>query len=192
MYTTVAYPTPFQRGGLMRSLVLGFFIFVSFSVAGDKTSSGGDKFFGVLLALGLIALIINRVLASRFYTAMPEEMPARLAISLHDLLGTLGLLFILLILWLIGLVIDAFAGTSTSGRVRGGSKTAISKDGVVYKKSFWTGQWQPEQGIFGPKSDRGLFGPNIEQGFSGPVEKRDGFFDQPQYGSDGRKLYGRK
>jgi hypothetical protein len=194
MYTHLACHTPFQTGGLLRSVINLLWAGIWFAMLGDTTMGGGEKFVAVLVGLALTALVLNRILTSRFYTAIPVEVGARAANRVHDVLGTIGIFFIIAMIWLFRIVLDALAGTSTSsgGLGSGGKKTAISADGVIYKKSFWTGSWEPEQGLFGPKTDRGLFGPHIKQGLFGPVEKRDGFWHEPQQGADGANLYERR
>lgn len=66
----------------------------------------------------------------------------------------------------------------------------LDKEGNAYQQGSFSGQWQPETGVFGSSKDVNLFGqPNIKHDFLGqPVEARD-LWGNVIHDSNGDPLY---
>src|SRR5579871_5155668 len=179
------YPTPFQTGGIWRSIAVGFWAGMWISMVFSTSSSGWERVVGGLVGLFFAGLVVFRLVGSAFYSRYPIEGLPRILMQTHDVMGTVSLWVFTATLFLVQVAIAAFGGRSIARTKQPGDKTAIDKNGIVYHKNFWTGSWEPEQGLFGPAEDIGLFGPNIKQGTLGPSELRSGFLGAPQHSASG-------
>jgi hypothetical protein len=193
--TNGRYRTPFQSGALWRSFLLTVAAVAIVLFASQQEVSAanpGMARIGLLIGAVLAVLVVCRAAASSLYRSYPVSTGFRALLGVHDVLGTFVWFSVHLAgVMLIAMIAALFKQAGPSLGLSGGDKTAIGGDGVVYRKNSWTGSWEPEQGLLGPRRDSGLFGPNIKQGFSGPKERRNGA-GTAQYGSLGEKLYERK
>jgi hypothetical protein len=161
--------------------------------AGESGADTRPAYIALWVGLALAGLVVARAALSSFYQAMPALALLRLIINVHDVLGTVAWFAVrVAAAFTVAFVAAIFRQSGQAFSGTGGRKdSAIDRNGVIYRKNAWMGNWEPEQGWFGPKTDRGLFGPNIRHGWFGPEEKRDGLFATPQHGSNGEALYER-
>jgi hypothetical protein len=183
------YPTPFQLGGLLRSCILGGVAVAGFAVMADAAAAG-EAVGGVLFGLAVSSLVLYRLVGSAFYLRYPVGGWGKVAMVTHDVVGTLALWLTLSFVLIITFVLTFFGIPFfwwLTALLGFGGKSTLNKNGVVYKRNLLTGNWEPQAGLLGPKTDRGLFGPNIEHGFFGDAKEEGGAL-----GEHGEQLYKRR
>lgn len=86
------------------------------------------------------------------------------------------------------LLLMLFAGGA--GKSGASGNTAVDSGGKVYKKSWWSGEWEPQRNLLGNQVRRTnwLGQPVAKQGLFGPVEKRTAW-GTTHTTKEGAKLY---
>lgn len=108
--------------------------------------------------------------------------------------AVLGLLaFVGAVIFIVLAAIVIYIAFKTFGGGSGAPETALDRDGRVFQKDRWSGEYAAKRGVFGEVEDTDAFGrPNFERGASGPKEKSDGPFQPSPRSADGERLYERK
>ena len=77
-------------------------------------------------------------------------------------------------------VFDAFFGSDSADRERPRETRHVDRDGHVYERNWFSGTWEPKQGLFETEVELDLFGnPRVDRDWLGdPVADRGWFGDQ--------------